>query len=292
MKTGETPRMPTESGIIESGGFQLRYVIEGEGRPAIVIGSAIYYPRTFSQRLREHLRLVFMDHRGFAPEARTTDTAAFELDLLLDDVERVRQELGLGRIVVIGHSGHAFMALEYAKKYPQHVSHVVLIGAGPDYGEASSRAADRYFEDLVAPERKATLERDLRLLPAEIEAAPEKRFITFCVRLGARSWFDHDFDAAPLWEGVDVNMAMFDHVWGTVFRDIDIARGLDAFDKPVFLGLGLYDFLVPPHFTWNPLRSKFKDLTLRLFQRSGHTPQYEEPEAFDGELLGWLSRQG
>lgn len=282
--------MSTESGVIASDGFSLRYVVEGEGRPAIVIGSSIYYPRTFSQHLREHLRMVFMDHRGFAAPSPISDTAAFELDHLVDDVERVRQHVGHERVVIIGHSGHAFMALEYAKKYPQHVSHVVLIGAGPDYGEANSRAADRYFDDLADPVRKAALERSLRHLPEEIAAAPERRFITFCVRLGARSWFDHGFDAAPLWEGVDVNMAMFDHVWGTLFRDIDVTQGLDSLDQPVFLGLGLYDFLVPPHFTWNPLRSKFQKLTVRLFPRSGHTPQYEEPETFDSELLAWLSQ--
>ncbi|MBO9542122.1 alpha/beta hydrolase [bacterium] len=282
--------MSLERGLVESDGFQLRYVIEGEGQPALVIGSAVYYPRTFSEQLRRHLRLVFVDHRGFAPGSTTTDTAAFSLDRLIEDVERVRQQLGLERMIVIGHSGHAFMALEYAKRYPEHVSHVVLIGAGPDYGEANSKAADRYFEDLVDAPRRAALERNLALLPAELEAAPERRFITFCIRLGARSWFDPDFDAAPLWEDVEVNMAMFDHVWGTVFRDIDITRGLETFDRPVFLGLGLYDFLVPPHYTWSPIRAKFKDLTVRLFAKSGHTPQLEEPEAFDTALLEWLAR--
>ena len=48
--------MSSESGIIDAGGFKLRYRIEGAGIPAIVIGSARYYPRVFSQHLREHLR--------------------------------------------------------------------------------------------------------------------------------------------------------------------------------------------------------------------------------------------
>ncbi len=82
---------------------------------------------------------------------------------------------------------------------------------------------------------------------------------------------------------------MFDYVWGVVFRDIDITKGLDIFDKPVFLGLGRYDFLVAPPYTWNPIRPKFKNITVRIFEKSGHTPQYEEPELFDAELLHWLS---
>ncbi len=47
--------MASSSGIIEIDGFKLRYAIEGSGKPALVIGSAIYYPRTFSQNLRNHL---------------------------------------------------------------------------------------------------------------------------------------------------------------------------------------------------------------------------------------------
>lgn len=69
-------------------------------------------------------------------------------------------------------------------------------------------------------------------------------------------------------------MEIFTYIWGTVFRGIDITKGLDKFDKPVFLGLGRYDFLAP-YCLWNPIRSKFKNLIVRVFEKSGHTPQYE-----------------
>ena len=82
---------------------------------------------------------------------------------------------------------------------------------------------------------------------------------------------------------------MFDYVWGILFRDIDITHALEQFDKPVFLGLGRYDFLVAPPSSWDAVRSKFKDLTIRIFEKSGHIPQLEEPELFDQELLRWLS---
>jgi proline iminopeptidase len=278
-----------ERGTIRSGGYELGYSVEGEGTPALVIGSAVYYPRVFSQELRRSLRLIFADHRGFA---RLTDDAPPSddgLDTVLADIDLVRQHLGLDRIVIIGHSGHGYMALEYAKRYPQHVSHVVMIATGPSHSAAHNAATERYWQESVCPERKARLERDLAGLPAEIEAAPEKRFVAFCVRMGARSWYDHAFDAAPLWQGVHVNMPVFDHPWGEAFRDIDIAQGLEQLDVPVFLGLGRYDYLVAPYATWDPYRSRFKDLTVRVFERSGHTPQLEESALFDAELLRWLS---
>jgi hypothetical protein len=59
-------RAPSAEGTVPAGPFRLRYRIEGEGRPAIVVGSSVYYPRVFSAGLRRRLRLVFLDHRGFA----------------------------------------------------------------------------------------------------------------------------------------------------------------------------------------------------------------------------------
>jgi proline iminopeptidase len=36
------------------------------------------------------------------------------------------------------------------------------------------------------------------------------------------------------------------------------------------------------------VRPKFRDLTVRVFERTGHTPQLEEPALFDAELLRWI----
>ena len=277
-------------GTIRSGPFELAYSIEGEGMPALVIGSAVYYPRVFSQNLRQSLKLVFADHRGFAHPIGDLTPSDYTLDVVLDDIDLIRQHLGFEKVIIIGHSGHGYMALEYAKRHPQHVSHVVMIATGPSHSTAHQEATEQYWRESVCPERKGKLSNDLALLPAEIETAPDKRFVTFCVRMGARSWYDHTFDAAPLWEGVHVNMPVFDHLWGEAFRDIDIAQGLERLDMPVFLALGRCDYLVAPPATWAPYRDSFKDLTLRVFEKSGHTPPFEESASFDAELLQWLSR--
>jgi proline iminopeptidase len=277
-----------------SDGFELRYIVEGTGPPALIVGSAPYYSRVFSEELRKHLRLVFMDHRGFAPAPGVRDTTAFSLDVLIDDIERVRQSLDLGSVVVIGHSGHAYMALEYAKTYPQHVSHVVMIGISPDLSAASAEAAEQYWNDFASPERKAMMEENLRSLPdeeiARLPISPGRQFIHTYIRDAPRIWYDPSFDSTPFWEDVDINMDMFSHVWGRIFRDIDITRGLDTLTHPVFLALGRYDFLLAPPSAWDPLLPLFGDITVRVFEQSGHTPQYEEAAAFDRELILWIYR--
>lgn len=268
--------------------FDLGYRVEGQGRNVLVVGSSIYYPRTFSAELRRHFKLAFVDHRGFANTTEPSSVSDYELPRVLEDVELARRELALDKVVIVGHSGHAYMALEYAKRYPANVTHVVLIAAGPSQSHMHLELAEQHWQEAVCPERKAHLEQDLRILGAELAASPEKRFITFCLRLGARSWYDPTFDAAPLWEGVSVNMVGIDHLWGEVFRDLDIREGLPELQAPVFLALGRFDYLVAPLGAWQPYRDHFHDLTVRVFDRSSHTPQLEESELFDRELLTWL----
>ena len=59
--------------FISVNGTKLSYVIEGSGIPCLVIGSAIYYPRTFSQQLRKHFKFIFTDERGFVPTDSPVD---------------------------------------------------------------------------------------------------------------------------------------------------------------------------------------------------------------------------
>jgi proline iminopeptidase len=277
-----------DTGSITVGKFELKYQIEGTGAPVIVIGSAIYYPRTFSQRLRDHFCLVFIDHRGFAQPSNSLEPSDYTLDAVLDDIEHVRKALNLPRVIIIGHSGHGYMALEYAKKYPNAVSHLVLLAMSPDSSPQSFEAADRYFQESVCQERKTLLAKNLANLQAEIDLNPSQAFITRALKFGPMVWYDENFDASNLWKDVKVNPEIMDYLWGKVFREIDITKNLDKLNSPVLLGLGRYDYWNPPYL-WETVRTQFKDLTIRVFEKSGHTPQYEEPELFDQELLQWLT---
>ncbi len=283
--------MDSQSGSIEAGGFQLRYQIEGTGIPTIVIGSALKESRLFSPHLRGHLRLVFLDHRGFATPPSQIDPASFQLETLVDDIECARQTLGLERVAVMGQSGHAYMALEYGKKYAAHVSHVVMVGIAPDLSAASQQAAERYWRESVSPERKAVFQANLQRFPDDVLAQLPRVDRARQTRLqnAPKIWYDPHFDETPQWEGVESN-EVIRRVWDEVFSVIDITRGLETFHVPVFLALGRYDFRVAPPSSWEPLRPHFRNLTVRVFERSGHTPCYEEPNLFDAALLSWMQQ--
>lgn len=278
------------TGHIELESYKLHYHIEGSGPDTLVIGSALYYPRSFSQNLRKSLRLHFVDYRGFAqpPASGIDEIPSFER--LVDDIEHMRKKLSLEKCIVMGHSAHALLALEYAKKYPQHVSHVVMICISPSFSPEHAKMAERNWDESVWPERKLALEERMREFSDEelYKLPPDQAFVKWNVRRAPQSWFDFHFDASALWQGVSPNMPILDFFYGKALRDIDIAKGLESFKLPVLLALGRFDYIIAPACSWDPLRIKFHNLTVRIFERSGHSPQYEEPELFDAELLKWL----
>jgi proline iminopeptidase len=274
------------SGTIERDGFVLGYTQEGKGIPAIVIGSCRYYPRTFSDNLRHHMQLIFLDQRAFGRRMDPSEEAenAFALDSILDDIEALRIKLQLEKIVIMGHSIHAWMALAYAKKYPNAVSHTILIAASPFAGPKLYEAADQYFYESVCPERKAALAQSLTTLESELSANPAQAFITRMLRFGPMIWYDYKYNADWLWEDITLDPTGAAFVWGSMFENLEI----EPLNSPIFLALGRYDYWNPPHL-WEEFRFLFEGLTIRVFEKSSHTPQLEESENFGRELLNWLT---
>lgn len=280
----------TSRGHVEASGFRLQYVTRGNGTPVLIPGCVLYDDRTFSKELDAFLQLNFLDHRGFVvPPDGAVDTASFELDTLLQDIERGREKLGLKDFFIMGHSGHGFLALEYAKRYPNYVKGVVLVAAAPDNSDTRRNASMKAFEETADETRKQLFERNMSRLPAKLVTDPANRFMHFLLAAGPQSWYDAGFDATHLWQNVVTNMQAIDHIWGVVFRDIDITKGLDGLDKPVLLVLGQYDYLTGPPALWNEILSRFPSISRIILDKSAHTPQYEQPSEFNRHLLQWIN---
>jgi len=273
---------------ITSDGFELNYVVKGAGKPILVIGSSVYYPQLFSENLYEAFQFIFLDHRGFVKPPRPLQPEDYRLDNVLDDIETARQALNLTDLILLGHSGHAFMALEYAKKYPSHVRKVVLLNSAPTNSGERQHQSFAFFNETASSERKRQFESDMALLSSDIEKDPERRFVHMCIRMRAQSFYDYTFDAAYMWKDVYTNMPIIDHLWGEAFGQLNLIQSLASFDKPVFLGLGRYDYLVAPVMLWDAVDETYTHVKKAIFEHSGHNPMFEEPLAFDRELIQWI----
>ena len=75
--------------------------------------------------LKDKMQVVYFDHRGQGRSARS-DPQKYTLDENVEDMEALRQHLGLGPIVSIGTSYGGMVAMAHAGRYPDSVSHLVL----------------------------------------------------------------------------------------------------------------------------------------------------------------------
>ena len=210
----------------------------------------------------------------------------FTAGKLVQDIESLRVSLSADKVILIGHSIHAFMAMEYARAFPDRVSHLVLIASSPITGLEIYKEADRYFEESVCPERKSVLQVNMQ----RFSESGDQSFIARLLSFGPRIWYDENFDASKLWEGVEVNSVGAGIIWGSMFAYYNVANALKAISCPIFLALGRYDYFNPPHL-WEKYREHVSDLTIRIFEKSSHTPQLEEHDNFDEELMRWLWRR-
>ncbi|MER6129008.1 alpha/beta hydrolase [Streptomyces sp. NPDC001795] len=115
-------------------GTRLTYRLRGEGEPLVVLpGGPMRASAYFGDLggLTARRQLVLLDLRGTGDSAVPADPATYRCDRLVDDVEALREHLGLERMDVLAHSAGGSLALLHAARYPQRVSRLALITATP-----------------------------------------------------------------------------------------------------------------------------------------------------------------
>lgn len=118
------------------------------------------------RQLSDRFTVVFYDHRcnGRSVGAPVT---SMTWENLTADAEALRRDLGFDTWAVLGHSFGGKVALEYALRYPQSLSHLVLLDAGGDsywdqqhapellarrgFGRRKVELARRWFHGRIAP---------------------------------------------------------------------------------------------------------------------------------------------
>ncbi|MFH9980132.1 alpha/beta fold hydrolase [Streptomyces sp. NPDC017179] len=108
----------------------LAYRVLGEGPPVICLPGG---PMRASDYLGDlgglsaHRRLVLPDLRGTGGSAVPRDPASYRCDRLVDDVEALREHLGVECVDVLAHSAGANLAALYAARHPERVGRLALI---------------------------------------------------------------------------------------------------------------------------------------------------------------------
>ena len=82
-------------------------------------------------RLADSFRLIYYDQRGRGRSADQVLPEEVTLASDIDDLDKVRQHFRLESPALLGHSWGTVLALEYALRHPERVSHMILMNPAP-----------------------------------------------------------------------------------------------------------------------------------------------------------------
>lgn len=121
----------------------LFYVTAGEGLPCLVMHGGLGFDHTYLhpslEPLGDTLHLIFYDHRGNGRSGRPDKETMTHVQFAAD-TDALANHLGFDKMAVIGHSYGGFIALEFALRYPQRLSHLILLDTAPTFN---------YYEEII-----------------------------------------------------------------------------------------------------------------------------------------------
>ncbi|MBX0288876.1 alpha/beta hydrolase [Hymenobacter sp. HSC-4F20] len=119
--------------LLTSDSVQLFVQVAGKGTPCVFVhggpGAGSYsFEKLGGNRLEDQLRMVYFDQRG-SGRSGSSARKNYSMARMVQDLEEVRQHLGLEKWVVMAHSFGGTIATAYATKYPQRVQALVLVNS-------------------------------------------------------------------------------------------------------------------------------------------------------------------
>jgi proline iminopeptidase len=145
-QASSTPNVyPMQEGFVDSHGALIYYLSVGRGAPLVIVhggpGASHDYFLPYLLPLMRTSRLIFIDERGSGKSSKFEDVKQYTIANMVEDIETVRQSLGLGKVSLLGHSYGGALAQAYALKYQKNLSHLILGSTFPSTKELNDALA-------------------------------------------------------------------------------------------------------------------------------------------------------
>ncbi|MDF6045555.1 alpha/beta hydrolase [Streptomyces sp. JH14] len=261
-------------------GTELAYHVSGEGSPVVCLPGgpqdSAYLGDLggFSARRR----LIRPDIRGTGRSAMPQDITSCRCDRLVDDVEALREHLGLDRMDLLAHSAGANVAAQYVARHPERVGRLALVAP-------SVRAVGLAITGDLRRET-ALLRRGEPWFPAAFAALEE----IVAGRAAADSWqavapfsYGRWDEVARAHQGAEerqTNAEVVAAFGAEGAFDPDATRtALARFAPPVLLLAGEVDLGAPPR-TVAEFTELFPNAELVVQPGAGHFPWLDDADRF------------
>jgi proline-specific peptidase len=260
-------------------GIPIFVKVVGQGYPLVLMhgGPGADHSSLLSLRpLADRFTLVFYDHRCNG-RSLGAPVSSMTWDNVTADADALRQALGFDRWAVLGHSYGGMVALEYALRYPQSLSHLVLADTCGDIRWAQEKAPEALAERGYSPQTVATARRFFNGQIAPNEMIPSM------MKFG-KAYYHH---VGPLQLPHMMVSALRAKVRpeAMIFGFSQSLRGWNVMDRlgeiktPTLVVAGDDDFQFPPEHQ-EALAAGIPGARLKIIRDAGHNSPEERPAEF------------
>jgi len=259
----------------------------GAGTPLIVANGGPGFDHSYLMcgdiwdRLAKNRKVVVYDQRGNGRSSELKPDTPCGLNEQIRDLDALRAHLGLERFDLLGHSWGGYLVMAYASRHPERIGHLMIVdSAAPKIQDTAFLFKNIYPETQAREDALAfavelgddeAIAADLREYMAMLFYTPEAK-AAFLARSSAFVYRQK------------VNKA----VWNDLQR-FDLNPELPKFKFPTLVITGRYDFNVAPSVAW-AIHNAIPGSEFAVFEKSGHLPFCEEPDAFLHRLEAFLSK--
>jgi pimeloyl-ACP methyl ester carboxylesterase len=251
--------------------------VVGQGYPLVLMhgGPGLDHISLLAlQPLADQFTLVFYDHRCNGRSAGA-EVSSMTFENLTADADALRQTLGFDKWAVLGHSFGGHVALEYALRYPQSLSHFILMDTGGDQWWVNQNAPDLlakrgYSAGTVRAARRFY---NGQLTPGEFLRTSMK-FMS--------AYFYRNFLLVMAHEMFSPGLRPKMRPEALIFGYTQLLQGWTVMDRlgeikaPTLVIAGRHDFLFPTEHQV-ALAAGIANARLEIIERAGHNPHMERP---------------
>jgi pimeloyl-ACP methyl ester carboxylesterase len=226
---------------------------------------------------RDH-RVVIFDHRGHGASDKPGDRAAYSLERLTDDVVQVADAAGIDSFRLLGHSMGGMVSRKVALAHPERVDALIMMdtSAGPIPGfdvQLIEAAAD-----LAHTQGKVALKELLDMAPV-LDTPAYRRVLA--ERPGYQEFVDKKW--------ADISEVM----WGALVlalahQEDDLPAMASQLRCPLLILVGEQDG--PLVKASKMMKDAMPAAELVIIPDAGHSPQFENPDAWIEALTKFLAR--
>ena len=257
-------------------GVSLVVKVIGQGYPLLIMHGGPGMDHTSMLPLQpcaDQFTMIFYDHRCNG-RSEGAPVSSMTWENLTADAEALRQTLGFDKWAVLGHSFGGMVALEYALRYPQSLSHLLLMDTCGDtrwvqhnapeilakrgYSATAVQAARRFFNG--------------QLTPGEVFPAARKFARAYYYRFSLLAI------ARQVIFGPRVKMRPKAQIFGfsQLLTGWTVMDRLSEIRVPTLVLAGRHDFQFPPEHQ-AILADRIPNAQLELIERAGHNAPMERP---------------